>query len=507
MTARDIVLGILTITDGVILLYFLVYMGLNIGMLGQAFSEVRRLLRRRSFEPAPQPGPFAPLVTLLVPAFNEEVTVVQSVRSLLRLQYPRFEIVLVNDGSSDRTVEVLERAFGFLPAPVELHPWLPTAHVRRVLQAPTPKGSGCQRFLLLDKENGGKADALNAGIDAASGAWVCSMDADSLIVPDALDRVVQELLDDPTDVVAVGVQVGVSNGSKVQDGRIVDPRLPDSVIARVQVVEYMRSFTQNRAALGGMDMLLILSGVFAIFRKDLLVEAGGFLTKRATSRAIQEYTGLGAHTVCEDMEVVVRLHRWLRDRGRTGRLVLVPEPLAWTEVPEDMRSLGKQRARWQRGLCETLLLHGRMLFRPRFGRVGLISLPYQLIFEAITPVVEGLGVVLLPLTWWLGLLSTRTAVLFLLTALLGNVVLSIGSVALATWAEPAARPLRPASRLFNERGVGDMLRMALAAVHENIGYRQILLYWRLRGTWDFLRGKQMWDKFARKGFEPVGGSP
>ena len=507
MTLREATETLLRVTDGVILGYFLIYMGLNFGMLGQAFVEVRRLLRHRSFQPSPSPGPFAPMITLLVPAYNEEVTVVQSVRSLLRLQYPRFEIVLVNDGSSDRTVAVLERAFGFAPAPVELQPLLPTAQVRRVLSAPIPAGARCHRFVLVDKDNGGKADALNAGINAAQGAWVCSMDADSLIVPDALDRVVQELLDDPSDVVAVGVQVGVSNGSKVKEGRIVEPRLPDSWIARVQVVEYLRSFTQNRAALGGMDMLLILSGVFALFRRDLLLEAGGFLTTRARSRAIVEYAGEGAHTVCEDMEVVVRLHRWLRDRGRTGRLVLVPEPLAWTEVPESMTSLGKQRARWQRGLLETLMLHHKMMFRPRFGRVGTLSLPYQLIFEALTPLIELLGVIMLPLTWWTGLLSLRTALLFLLAALLGNVLLSVGSVILATWPERSIRPLEGSARLFDYSKPADLGRMALAAVNENLGYRQVLLYWRLRGTWDFLRGKQIWDKFARKGFEPVGEAP
>ncbi len=506
MSPKEWISAALQVGDAVVLAYFGLYMAANMGMLAKAFAEVRVALLRRSFEPSPKPGPFAPLISLLVPAYNEEVTVVQSVRSLLLLRYPRFEVVLINDGSADRTAEVLEREFGFVPAATTALPsQLVTEPVLRVLSAPLPEGSGCQRFVLLDKVNGGKADALNAGLNAAHGAWVCTMDADSLVVPEALDCVVQELLDNPSDIVGVGVQVGVSNGSRVQDGRIVEARLPDSWIARVQVVEYLRSFTQNRAALGGMSMLLVLSGVFALFRRELLLEAGGFLTERAQSRAIAEYAGVGARTVCEDMEIVVRLHRLLHDRGRVGRLLLVPEPLVWTEVPEDLASLGKQRARWQRGLCETLFIHAGMLFRPQFGRIGLVAMPYQLIFEAFTPLIELLGMIVLPLTWVFGLLSLENALLMVVAAVLGNVLLSVCAVILATWPVRADRPLDGFSRLFDYGGAAGLGRLALAAVSENFGYRQVLLYWRLRGTWDFIRGKQVWDKFGRRGFStPLG---
>lgn len=506
MTTGEVLRKLLIVTDGAILIYFIVYMLLNGGMLLLGFKQVRRRLRQLDFRSASDLGPFPPVISLLCPAYNEEVTVVQSVSSLLKLDYPAYEIVIVNDGSSDRTVQALRGAFGFRPAVAGGESVLPTAFVRGVFVADPPADSQCSRFVLVDKENGGKADALNAGINEARGAFVCSMDADSLILPDGLKRIVQPLLDAPDDLVALGVQVAASNGCVVEDGVLVEIGLPGSVLARVQVVEYLRSFTQSRLALGQLNLLLVLSGVFAAFRRDLLVEIGGFLTKAATSKAVVEYCGRGAHTVCEDMEVVVRLHRWLLDRGRLGRVQMLPEPLAWTEVPENFTDLGKQRARWQRGLLEVLWLHRAMFFEKRFGTVGQISLPYQLLFEALTPIIEGFGVIVIPLTFALGILDLRFLLLLLAVAIAASTLLSLGAVVVATWAEGSRLPGTRGGRLFPYDRGSDLARLFSAALIENVGYRQVLLYWRLRGTWDWLRGRQKWDKFARKGFgdEPPG---
>jgi len=469
-------------------------------MLAFGFREVRARLRRLDYLQRPESGPFLPVISLLAPAYNEEVTVVQAVSSLLKLDYPSFEIIIINDGSSDRTIEVLRAAFGFQPAVPAGEIVLPTAPLRGVFSATPPADSQCGRFVLLDKANGGKADALNAGINESRGAFVCSMDADSLILPHALHRIVEPLLDAPDDLVAVGVQVAASNGSVVRDGRLETIGLPRSLLARIQVAEYLRSFTQSRLALGRLNLLLVLSGVFAAFRRDLLVEIGGFLTTRARSKAVLEYCGEGAHTVCEDMEVIVRLHRWMRDRGRLGRVEMLPEPLAWTEVPENFTDLGKQRARWQRGLFEVISLHRGMFFQKRFGAVGHIALPYQLLFEALTPLIEGFGLVVVPLTFALGLLEPRILALLVAIAIAGSTLLSLGAIVIATWTERARIPGTADRRLFPYDRPGDMFRLVLAAVVENIGYRQVLLFWRLRGTWDWMRGRQKWDKFERKGF-------
>lgn len=497
---KDLFAQILLTTDAIIVVYYGTYIASNMFLLVISLFEVRRILRRRGYEAENVSTVFTPKFSLLVPAYNEEVTIVESLMSLLRLDYPDVEIIVVNDGSKDRTVEVAREAFDFREAPVDVDAHLPTAKVRAMYVAPVPEWSKITRLVLIDKENGGKADALNAAINVAEGTFVSSMDADSLMLPQTLNRVIQPLLDDPHNLVACGIQVAASNGSIIKDGQLLSARLPNNWLGRIQVVEYMRSFTQSRTALGRLNMLLILSGVFAIFRRDLIMAIGGFLTKYQRTRAGQEYCGVGAHTVCEDMEIVIRLHRYLLDRGRRGKMILLPEPLAWTEVPEDMTSLGKQRSRWQRGLYECLLLHRDMFFKKRFGVVGWLAMPYQLLYEALTPMVELAGILLVPLAAVFGLLSWRVCGLLLLTAFLANVVVSCGSVVIAMWGEFSKSESRGPERLFEYEGKHIMATLLVAAVAENILYRQILLYWRLKGTWDFLRGRQGWDKFARKGF-------
>ncbi len=335
------------------------------------------------------------------------------------------------------------------------------------------------------------------------------MDADSLVVPDALTRVVQTVLDEPGSLVACGVQVAVANGLSIRRGQVTKVGLPRSWVARVQVVEYMRTFTQSRTALGRLNMLLVLSGVFAVFRRDLLLDVGAFLTPAQTSKVGREYCGEGASTVSEDMEVVVRIHRYLMDRDRVGRLLMIPEPLVWTETPETFANLGRQRARWYRGLLECLSLHRQMVMRRRYGAVGWLSLPYQALFEAAAPFIELAGWILLPVSVAIGVLDLKLLALFLGIVLGANLLLSIGSVLVATWAETARGEADPSARLFTYSDPLSITRLVAAAFVENLGYRQIVLYWRLRGLVDFLRGKKVWDKFGRVGFgaeEAAGGA-
>ncbi len=505
MEVRDVIVILLGSADTLVAAYVLLYVSTNVAMLGLALIEVRAWLRRRDLPDAPRLGRFPPSVSLVVPAWNEALTVADTVRSLLRLEYPRFEIVVVDDGSTDDTVQTLLDAFAFEDMPGidedSEGPHIPTAAVQRVRAGRVPAHSSADRLVLIEKDNGGKADALNAGVNWARGDLVCSMDADSLVVPDALSRVVGAMLDAPDSVVACGVQVAVANGSTVVDGEVRQVRLPKSLVARIQVVEYMRSFTQSRTAQGALNMLLILSGVFAVFRRDLLLEAGAFLTPRARSRVSREYCGDDAHTVSEDMEVVVRIHRYLLDRGRQGQLLVLPEPLAWTETPETYGGLGRQRARWYRGLLECLSLHRSMIFGRRFKVVGSVSLPFQVVFEALTPLIELLGMIALPLSLLLGVTQPSTIVLFVAVALAANLMLSIGSVLLATWAETARGRGEPSARLFSYGRWGSLLALSTAAFLENFGYRQVLLYWRIRGLIDFLRGRRVWDKVERVGFQ------
>ena len=495
-TTVEIAARAVLILDTLIVTYLLVFFGLNFWFLLVSSRRVRRLLLRDQVRPPirDRESPFLPPLTLLVPAYNEEVTCEDSVRSLLRLDYPAYEVIICNDGSKARTVEVLKAAFGFVRTDVNYHPVLATAPVRGLYEATCPLPPNVMRLVLIDKANGGKADALNAAINAAEGVYVSSMDADSVLEPDALLRAMQTVADDPSRVVGIGTQVGLSNGSIIEKGEVKDLRLPRTWIARFQVAEYMRSFTQGRTALGTINSLLILSGVFALLRRDLVVASGGFLTKHVRGRLIEEYCGAGAHTVCEDMEVVVRLHRYLLDRGREGHVMFLPHPAAWTEAPEVYRDLGKQRGRWYRGLLEVLWYHRAMMFRRRYGRIGMFSLPYQLCFEAAAPVLETAGYIMVPLTVALGMLSIGHAIAFLCLAAALNVLLTTLSVMLS---------VRGAGRghgLFAYRRMRDIVALVFAGFVSNFGYRQYLVWWQLKGLRDFLKGRKDWDKFARKGF-------
>ena len=285
--------------DALVVTYLAVFFAINAYFVVISRREVSRRLRREVLRPPVRDAgnPFLPPLTLLVPAYNEEVTCVESVRSLLALDYPHYEIVICNDGSKDRTVEVLIEAFGFERSDINYHAELATAPIRGLYKATCELPPNIERVLLVDKGNGGKADALNAAINASRGVFVSSMDSEILFEPDALLRSMQAVADDPNRTIAIGTQVGLSNGSLVENGQVTELRLPKSWIARFQIVEYMRSFTHGRTALGQVNSLLILSGVFALMRRDLIVQVGGFLTKGCTHRIVEEYCG-AARTRC-----------------------------------------------------------------------------------------------------------------------------------------------------------------------------------------------------------------
>lgn len=499
-----VVSSLLTVLDALVVGYVLVFFAVNLGFVGLSLRSIRRDLAGEDVRPAMGrvKDRFLPRVTLLVPAYNEEVTICESVNSLLRLRYPSFEIVICNDGSKDKTVDVLLRQFHFVRTELDYDEQLACAKIKGFYEVRGPLPEGLERLVLIDKENGGKADALNAAINVAQGEFVTSMDADSLLTPDALLLAARPIVDDRDGIVAVGVQVGISNGSLVEDGRVVEMRLPKAWIARFQIVEYMRSFAQGRVAFAALRSLLVLSGVFALMRRDLVVAIGGFLTKTMRAKIGIEYCGAGAHTVCEDMEIVVRLHRYLLDKGLPGKIEILPFPTAWTEAPENYKDIGKQRSRWYRGLLEVLNYHRAMMFSPRYRQIGLFSLPYQLVFEAMAPIIECAGYVVLLVTMALGVLSLKSLVTFLALAAAINLCLSALSVMLCIYSERAASAGGAGLSLFRYERLGDVLVLLGAGFVSNFGYRQYLVAWQLKGLWDFLKGKQGWDKFARKGFAP-----
>lgn len=491
------------------LIYFLLYNSYTLWLIGLSARQVRRRVAGHFVEDLDliDEGDLTKPLSLIVPAYNEEVTIVDSVNSLVQCDYPRFEVVVINDGSSDGTLERLERAFRLRRTEVPYRPAIGTARVRGMYEAGVPLPPRVSRLIVIDKENGGKADALNAGINASAAPYFVSLDADSILDQRALKELMRVIQEDPR-VVAVGGQVAIANGCTVRNSRVVEVGLPARSLPRFQMVEYLRSFTTARTGLDRMQSILILSGVFALFEKETVIRAGGYLTPFLRHRITEEYVGSRTGTVCEDMEIIVRLHRFVLDKLSDRRIVFLPHPVAWTEVPETLQSLRKQRGRWYRGLRESLRYHRTMLGRTQYGRIGWFALPAFWLFEYYGPLVEIAGYVCL------GFLLIMERVLdspllnypflwaFLLASLGYGILVNILAVLVGAWrfryglADRLQRHLLPFSRRR------EVLLLLVYAVLENFGYRQLTLYWRVRGLWDAWRGKTGWEKFARVGFHP-----
>ncbi|MDP1589424.1 MAG: glycosyltransferase [Prosthecobacter sp.] len=415
-----------------------------------------------------------PPVSILVPAYNEEATIVESVRSMLTLRYPEYEMIIVNDGSKDQTLERLIAAFNLRPVKRAIPHRLSYQQVLGVYAC-----HDLPNLVVVDKANGGKADALNAAMDLASHPYVCSVDADSLLDSDALIRAVRPFIDHPETTLAVGGTIRVANGCTVLAGQVLEVRPPRHWLELFQAVEYLRAFLLTRMAWTRSDSVTIISGAFGIFRRDTLLELGGY-----------------AHgTVGEDMELVVRMQRWAAEKGVNHSVCHVPDPVCWTEAPSSLKVLSRQRTRWQRGLCETLWRHRNMLFRPRFGRVGMLALPSFVIFDIISPLLELLGLVLVPLCYLAGILSLDFFLAYFAVVFSFGMCLSLSAMILAEYT------------LEHERKVRDLIWLGVGAIVENLGYRQLNTWWRVKGIWQFLRNKKGWGEMTRRGFNerPHGG--
>ena len=409
---------------------------------------------------------WAPPITLIAPAYNEEATCVESVRSLLTLEYPEYDILVVNDGSTDGTVDRLTKAFNLHPAHRVPTAALDASEIRQILRSRRHPN-----LWVIDKENGGKADALNAGLNHCQTPLFCAMDADSLIEPEALIRIVRPFLEDATTIAAGGV-LRIANGCTVNQGRVIDVRLPTNFLAQLQVLEYLRAFLAGRMGWDALDATLVISGAFGIFKREVVVSAGGYATD----------------TVGEDMELVVRLHRYCRENKIPYRIHFVPDPVAWTECPESLAELSRQRDRWQRGLFQSLTRHRVMLFNPKYGRAGMIAYPYFFFLEMMGPVIELLGYVSFTVTILAGRAEWPFVFAFLAVAIILGGALSLSAVAL----EELSFRRYPRMK--------DLLQLFALALWENFGYRQLSAWWRLKGTISALRGVEGWGHMTRKGF-------
>lgn len=402
-------------------------------------------------------------VSILVPAFNEEAGIVPSIRSMLSLHYPEFEVVVANDGSTDATLDRMIDAFALVEVPQIYRRTLATTEVRRVFRSLRHPN-----LVVVDKENGGRSDALNAAVNLARYPLVCSVDADSLLDAEALLRASRLFLEDET-VVAVGGTVRPLNGAVVREGQVVEVNLPRTWLERFQVLEYARAFFSGRSGWSRFGALLIISGAFGVFRRESVIEVGGY----------------SVDTVTEDFELVMRFHHQYRRQKRPYRVVFQPDPICWTEVPSDLFTLRRQRNRWHRGLWETLWRYRGMLFNPRYGKVGMLGIPYFWLFEALSPLVEVTGYLILPLTFVFGLLNVPFAMLFVVLALLYGILLSEMAVGIETML------------LARYPRLGDRVKLFAAAILEFAGYHQILAVERFVATFQIKKRRGIWGQMRR----------
>lgn len=401
-------------------------------------------------------------ISILVPAYNEAEVVVTSVEFLLNLQFPEYEVVVINDGSSDTTLEKLITAFRLVRVEKPFRIALKHEPIRGIYISPD-----YPQLVVIDKGNGGKADALNAGINVSQYPLFCSIDADSLLDADALMRAAKLFVEN-REVVATGGIVRVLNGCRVVNGKVTGIFAPDKALEIFQSVEYVRGFLTGRTAWNIANSLMVISGAFGIFRKDIVLAIGGY-----------------RKTMGEDMDIVVRIHRHCLEQKLKYKIAFVPDPVCWTQVPSDWASLLRQRNRWHRGLIDCLWYNRVMLFNPRYKAIGLFAFPYFLIVEAIGPTIEFAGYLTFVILTLLGMLNRDMTLLFLMLAIVWGMSLNLGAILLD-------------NLIFRRyERVKDLVRLSLFAILEYIGYRQLIVVERLFATLLYFR-KHEWGTQKRK---------
>lgn len=459
---------ILILYNVLVLLYFALLNSVYLFLNFIAFFKLRKYYREMKAIDLGKRfiSSFYKPLAIIVPSYNEEETIVESVRSLLQLHYPEFEIIVVNDGSTDETFSRLQKSYGFVAEKRSYDQTLPCQKIKGIYVS-----LDYPNLILVDKENGGKADALNAGINVSNFPLFCNIDADSILDADSLLKMTRSFLENRRTV-AVGGIIRVANDCRVKAGKVVEVNVPRSSLARFQTVEYLRAFLFGRVGWGALNNLLIISGAFGVFKRQAVIECGGYRVD----------------TVGEDMELVVRMHRLKRIQNRPYEIEFTPDPVCWTQVPEDLRSLARQRRRWQRGLAESLNFNQDMFLNPRFGIVGLVGFPFFVFFEKWGPVVELSGYLIFFISIYLGVVNTPFIILFLTMAILLGILLSTSSIVLEEMSFSRYRRLR------------DLLILFLYAILENFGYRQLHSWWRLLGLLDFYRKAQGWGRVERRAF-------
>lgn len=455
--------GILVYSSALVIFYFFIAIF--------SIVEIRAYLRKNSFSDFRllAASEHLPGISILAPAYNEELNIIENVRSMLSIHYNVLELVVINDGSKDASLEKLIQAYDLFKEDRKIIQKIPTKKIRGIYKSRNPV---FKKLIVVDKENGGKADALNVGVNIATFEYIVCVDVDCILEQDSLLKMIKPFLDETkVRVIASGGVIRVANDCNIKDGKLVQVRLPSKFLARVQTVEYIRAFLLGRMAWSRLNGLLLISGAFGAFDKDIVLKCGGYNVK----------------TVGEDMELIVRMRRYMEEHGIPYKVTFIPDPLCWTEVPSDYKILGRQRNRWTRGTIETLRMHKKMFFNPKYKLLGLLSYPYWFFFEFLAPVIEVAGMFIFIILAIFGLVQWESFFILFLCILLFGFLYSVFAILMEVLTYNQYKTTRDISTLM------------LTAFLEIFTFHPFVVWSAVNGNIDYLRKKNTWGEMTRTG--------
>ncbi|MEN9686247.1 MAG: hypothetical protein RLZZ28_2033 [Bacteroidota bacterium] len=419
----------------------------------------------------------APTVSILAPAYNEGLNIVENVRSILSIFYANLEVIIINDGSKDDSLDKLIEAYDLYKVNYFIDEQIATKKVRGVYKS---RKSIYHKLIVVDKENGGKADALNVGINISSNQYLVCIDVDCILEQDALLKMVKPFLE-KTDkrVIATGGVVRIANSCTIEDGRLIKVALAEEYLPQIQILEYIRAFILGRMAWSRLNGLMLISGAFGAFDKEIAIKCGGYNSK----------------TVGEDMELVVRMRRYMEEKGEPYIVTYIPDPLCWTEAPSTFKILGRQRNRWIRGTYETLQFHKIMFFNPRYGLLGMLSYPYWFFFELCAPLIEFFGFIFFLFMAGFGLLDWGFFFTYLLFILCFSYLYSCFAI------------LMEVLTFHQYKRRIDILRLMLTGITEPFIYHPFVVYSAVKGLFDLFKKEKGWGEMTRQGLSKKTTSP
>lgn len=464
---------IITIITFLFILYTVFAISSYLTLATISTIEARKYLRKNKFVNYKEilSSTISPSISIIAPAYNESLNIVENVRSLLSNHYANYDVIIVNDGSKDDSLSRLINAYSLIQVNYVINPQIPTMPLRQGVYKST--NPAFEKLIVVDKVNGGKADALNTGLNISTNDYVVCIDVDCVLVEDALQKMIKPVLEATNKrVIASGGVIRIANSCIIRDGKLIDINLPKSYIVKGQILEYIRSFLLARMAWSKLNGLLIISGAFGLFDKKIAIAAGGY----------------DHNTVGEDMEIVVRMQRYMLERNEKYAVTYIPDPLCWTEAPDSYRILISQRNRWTRGTIETLKMHRKIGFNPKYKVLGLLSYPYWLFFERLAPIVEVAGLLYFFVLWFLDKITWSFSIVLIIAAYLFTVLFSL----LALLAEELTY------HQYSKKGMGTQL--IIMAFLEPFIIHPFVLYAALKGNYDYIfNKKKKWGEMVRKG--------